>query len=60
MENEKEEAKSIPVRVVNTLPKKAVKDEVLFNKKDKCFYLGIDTEKEGTNGNHLEKDSIRR
>jgi len=47
------------IRTVAKLPKKAVKDEVIYNKADGYFYMGIDTKKEAIGyGNHVEKTSI--
>lgn len=49
-------------REVSKLPQKAIKDELLFNKTDGCFYLGVEVpeikEKEGDSANSLEKASV--
>ena len=48
-----------PIRKVSKLPKKAVENEIIYNKSDGYFYMGVDTEKEVIGyGNHLEKTSI--
>ena len=48
-----------PIRKVAKLPKKAVLNEVIYNKADGFFYMGIDTEKEAIGyGSSLEKTSV--
>ena len=51
--------KPVSVKTVDKLPKIAVLDQVIFNKADGFFYLGIETnEEKAKNGNNLEKTSI--
>lgn len=51
--------KTIPVREVETLPEVARENELIYNKSDESFYIGIDTGKEEkTNGNNVEKTSV--
>ena len=48
-----------PIRKVAKLPKVAVLNEVIYNKADGYFYMGVNTEKEAIGyGNYLEKTSI--
>ena len=48
-----------PIRKVSRLPKKAVENEVIYNKTDGFFYMGVDTEKEAIGyGNRVEKTSV--
>lgn len=46
-------------REVATLPKVAVLNEVIFNKSDGFFYMGVETKKGGKkDGSRMEKASI--
>lgn len=51
-----------PIREVEELPEVAILNEVIFNKKDKTFYLGVDDNKKGVkkHGSHMESPSIRK
>lgn len=49
--------KKPPIREVNKLPKVAVLNEVILNKADGYFYMGIET-KEDKNGSSMEETSI--
>lgn len=48
-----------PIREVDKLPRVAVLNEVILNKADGYFYMGIETQKEEKNGGSLEETSIR-
>lgn len=51
--------KPVPVKIVDELPKVAVLDQVIFNKADGFFYLGIETnEKKVKDGSNLAKTSV--
>lgn len=51
--------KKPPIRRVAKLPKVAVLDEVIFNKGDGCFYLGVETKKEvKKHGSRMEEAGI--
>ena len=48
-----------PIRKVARLPKKAVLNEVIYNKADGFFYMGIDTKKEALGyGSSVEKTGV--
>ncbi len=47
-----------PIREVDGLPEEAVLNEVILNKADGFFYMGIET-KEEANGSSMEKTGIR-
>ena len=48
-----------PIRKVDKLPEEAVLNEVILNKADGYFYMGIET-KEEEHGSSMEKTSIRK
>lgn len=49
-----------PIREVDELPEEAVLDEVILNKADGYFYMGIETKKEvRKDGSSVEKTSLR-
>ena len=50
--------KKPPIREVDELPEEAVLNEVILNKADGYFYMGIET-KEAKNGSIMEETSIR-
>lgn len=52
--------KKVPIRQVDKLPKVAVLDEVIFNKGDGCFYLGVENKKkeEKKDGCNVEETSV--
>lgn len=53
-------AKKAPMREVDTLPEVAVANEVIFNKSNGCFYIGMENnKKEEEYGNNLEETSLR-
>ena len=47
-----------PIRQVDKLPEEVILNEVILNKSDGYFYMGIET-KEEKNGSRMEKTSIR-
>ncbi len=49
---------SIALREVETLPEEAIEGEVILNKSDGCFYMGVNTEKEETDGSNVEETSV--
>ncbi len=50
--------KKPPIRKVDKLPEEAVLNEVILNKADGYFYMGIES-KEGKDGSRMEKTSLR-
>jgi len=50
--------KSPPIREVESLPKVAVLNEVILNKSDGCFYMGVETKEKKKHGSRVEKASI--
>ena len=54
-----ETKKKPPIREVVKLPKVAILNEVIFNKSDKCFYMGVET-KTGVrkHGSRVEKTGV--
>lgn len=50
-------AKKLPIREVDTLPKDAVLNEVILNKGDGCFYMGVEI-KEVKDGSRMEKAGL--
>lgn len=48
---------SITIREVETLPEKVIEGEVILNKSDGCFYMGV-KEKEVNDGRCLEETSV--
>ncbi len=51
--------KKPPIRKVNKLPKVAVLNEVILNKADGYFYMGIETKEDKEHGSSVEETSIR-
>ncbi len=47
------------IREVDTLPEEAVLNEVILNKSDGYFYIGMET-KEAQHGSSVEETSIRK
>jgi hypothetical protein len=53
-----QERKPTPIREVRKLPKRAVIGEVIRNKADGFYYIGIRTQEGKQNGSDVEKDSV--
>lgn len=53
-----EKPESIPIKEVEELPEVANEKELIFNKADGSFYIGMETGKEKKNGDNLEKTSV--
>ena len=51
--------KKPPIREVDTLPEEVVLNEVILNKGDGFFYLGIETKEDKEHGCCLEETSVR-
>lgn len=57
---DKGKEKILPVREVDRLPEVAILNEVILNKADGCFYLGVENGKGvKEHGGSVEKTSIR-
>ncbi len=53
------EEKKHTIQTVDRLPKVAILDKLIFNKRDGFFYLGVDAGKgEDNDGDHLEETSV--
>lgn len=52
--------KKVPIRRVDTLPEDTVLNEVIFNRGDGCFYLGVENNKVEVkkDGNNLEETGV--
>lgn len=51
--------KPLSIRQVDTLPRVAVLNEVVLNKADGYFYMGVDVKREGKkHGSRMEKTSV--
>jgi len=55
---DKKAKKALPVREVDKLPKIAVLNEVIFNKGDGYFYMGVETKEVKKHGSRMEKASV--
>ncbi|KKL62821.1 hypothetical protein LCGC14_2181330 [marine sediment metagenome] len=51
--------KKPPIREVDKLPEEAVLNEVILNKADGYFYMGIETKEDKEHGSSMEETSIR-
>lgn len=51
--------KTLPIREVDTLPEIAVLNEVILNKNNGCFYLGVENNKKEVKGNGSRVEEAR-